>query len=76
MIVLLKSRGTKGRLSKMTKPQLKALLEKTTPPTSKELYANSASDRACRVACWKYNLFLAQFFKLETVAVPPPSTSS
>ena len=35
MIALLKSRGTKGRLSKMTKPQLKALLEKTAPPGGK-----------------------------------------
>jgi hypothetical protein len=32
LISLLKSRGTKGRLSKMTKPQLKALVEKTAPP--------------------------------------------
>jgi hypothetical protein len=35
MIALLKSRGTKGRLSKMTKPQLKAMLEKTAPPGDK-----------------------------------------
>eukprot|EP01046_Picozoa_sp_COSAG06_P062179 COSAG06_NODE_13929_length_1205_cov_0.920434_1_plen_346_part_10 len=32
MISTLKSRGQKGALSKMTKPQLKALLEKTAPP--------------------------------------------
>ena len=34
MISTLKSRGQKGALSKMTKPQLKALLEKTAPPGS------------------------------------------
>ena len=33
MIALLKSRGTKGRLSKMTKSQLTALLQKTAPPS-------------------------------------------
>jgi len=32
MISTLKSRGQKGALSKMTKPQLKALLERTAPP--------------------------------------------
>ena len=32
LISLLKSRGTKGRLSKMTKPQLKALVDKSAPP--------------------------------------------
>ena len=32
MISTLKSRGQKGALSKMTKPQLKALIEKTAPP--------------------------------------------
>ena len=32
MISTLKSRGQKGALSKMTKPQLRALLEKTAPP--------------------------------------------
>ena len=32
MISTLKSRGQKGELSKMTKPQLKALLDKTAPP--------------------------------------------
>eukprot|EP01046_Picozoa_sp_COSAG06_P097475 COSAG06_NODE_43583_length_370_cov_1.782288_1_plen_50_part_10 len=32
IISLLKSRGQKGALSKMTKPQLRALLEKTAPP--------------------------------------------
>ena len=37
MIALLKSRGTKGRLSKMTKPQLRALLEKTAPPGASAL---------------------------------------
>lgn len=35
MIALLKSRGTKGRLSKMTKPQLTRELEKTAPPGDK-----------------------------------------
>ena len=33
IISMLKSRGQKGALSKMTKPQLRALLEKTAPPT-------------------------------------------
>ena len=32
IISMLKSRGQKGALSKMTKPQLRALLEKTAPP--------------------------------------------
>ena len=32
MISMLKSRGQKGALSKMTKPQLRALLGKTAPP--------------------------------------------
>ena len=35
MIAALKSRGQKGKLSKMTKPQLKAMLEKTAPPGDK-----------------------------------------
>ena len=35
MIAALKSRGQKGKLSKMTKSQLTALLEKTAPPGDK-----------------------------------------
>eukprot|EP01043_Picozoa_sp_COSAG02_P110237 COSAG02_NODE_46348_length_349_cov_1.436000_1_plen_56_part_10 len=35
MIALLKSRGTKGKLSKMTKSQLTALVTKTAPPGDK-----------------------------------------
>eukprot|EP01046_Picozoa_sp_COSAG06_P021255 COSAG06_NODE_1589_length_9005_cov_38.454413_6_plen_632_part_00 len=38
MIALLKSRGQKGRLSKMTKPQLKALVEKTAPPDDRSAH--------------------------------------
>ena len=36
LIALLKSRGIKGRLSKMTKPQLLAMVRATAPPEKAE----------------------------------------
>ena len=38
MISMLRTRGAKGRLSKMTKPQLKALVEKTAPPDDRSAH--------------------------------------
>eukprot|EP01043_Picozoa_sp_COSAG02_P007346 COSAG02_NODE_218_length_28570_cov_75.594816_10_plen_568_part_00 len=44
MIALLRTRGVKGRLSKMTKPQLKRMVDSTAPPSMTES-APMASDR-------------------------------
>jgi hypothetical protein len=44
MIALLRTRGVKGRLSKMTKPQLKKMVESTAPPSMPES-TSMTSDR-------------------------------
>eukprot|EP01043_Picozoa_sp_COSAG02_P015561 COSAG02_NODE_665_length_18739_cov_9.192918_13_plen_461_part_00 len=44
MIALLRTRGVKGRLSKMTKPQLKKMVESTAPPSIPES-TSMTSDR-------------------------------
>ncbi len=50
LIALLKSRGIKGRLSKMTKAQLLAKVEKTTPPTTQTPEKEVAQPHNMRVS--------------------------